>query len=205
MKPDREIDLHGYTSKEARTFLDKRWAQSEWHGLQRIRIIHGTGDVLHGLVRLWCEEKGLMWTTEERNPGVTILHPGRRLQTPAPPPHRPLNGLKQRLSPAQRRAMKPESASDIPSDTQDRARSSGGEDDVSTDLMAAEFDRLGEADAFLLHKRKHNLSPPKPTNSLSDKSDSPRSQPPAPSLPAPDLMAEEFERLGRENITPRKK
>jgi len=69
----------------------------QWYGLQRVRIIHGTGSVLHALVRLWCEEKGLAWTVESQNPGVTILHPGRRLQAAPAPPHRPLNSLNKRL------------------------------------------------------------------------------------------------------------
>lgn len=205
MKPDREIDLHGYTSSEARTLLDKRWARKEWQGLQRVRIIHGTGDVLHGLVRLWCEEKGLVWTTEERNPGVTILHPGRRLQTESPPPHRPLNGLKQRLSPAQRLAMKSKTEFDLLSETQNGMSSAVTESDVSTDLMAEEFAKLEDADAFVLHKRKHNLIPPAADGLPADKSSPSRSMPPALSLPSRDLMAEEFERLGRENIPSRKK
>src|SRR5262245_45147813 len=99
MRLDREIDLHGYTRAEARAHLEAIWARREWHGLRRVRIIHGTGAVLHRVVRQWCEEKGIPWTTEAQNPGVTILHPGLRPKTPPVPPHHPMAHLKRRLPP----------------------------------------------------------------------------------------------------------
>src|SRR5438552_15285953 len=151
---DREIDLHGLPAVQTRAKLERHWSSREWHGLQRIRVIHGTGDVLHAVVRLWCEEKGVEWTTESYNPGVTVILPGRRLQTPAAPPHRPLNGLKRHLpkNPAARRPAPPEpSLSD-------------------KELFARELDRLSGVETQNLQRDKRSPDPGP-------------CQPPAPTIP----------------------
>src|SRR2546430_928504 len=141
--PDREIDLHGMTSGRTRATLERHWASRQWHGLQRVRVIHGTGDVLHAVVRLWCEEKGIEWTTESWNPGVTILLPGRRLQTPAPPPHRPLNGLKKHL----------------PKAPAARPTPLGGASSSDEDLFAQEMDRLSAEKGGSLGRLNRSTDP----------------------------------------------
>lgn len=178
---DREIDLHGYTAAEARARLNTLWATREWHGLQRVRVIHGTGSVLHALVKLWCEEKGIAWTVEPRNPGVTILHPGQRLQALSAPPHRPLHPLKHHRPAAKNReAAAPPDPDDNLSDEE---------------RMAQEFARLGveQTPALLKHKRSTDPGSEPPFVPPAPAPAAPR--PDSPPDPAGDPMEEEFARL----------
>jgi hypothetical protein len=184
---DREIDLHGYTSGEARARLNTLWSSREWHGLQRVRVIHGTGSVLHALVRLWCEEKGITWTVEPSNTGVTIVHPGRRLQTDPAPPHRPLRALKPHRPAAKRR------------DSEAAARDP---DDGLTDeeRMRRAFDQLGVQEMGSLLKEKRSSAPgphiPPPPGAGPKPPAAPES---SPALTPTDPMEEEFARLGQDD------
>ena len=90
-RADVIIDLHFKTEIQARDILETHWASRKWHGLRSVHIIHGDGDVLRPATRNWADEKGIPWAPENGNTGVTVLHPGKRLQTPAAPPVRPLN------------------------------------------------------------------------------------------------------------------
>ena len=72
-KIDAELDLHGHTAVSARNELEMVWSRRAWQGLRRVRIIHGTGQVLYQVVRKWADEKSIPWTLETYNPGVTIL------------------------------------------------------------------------------------------------------------------------------------
>lgn len=196
---DREVDLHGYTASEARSRLNVLWSTREWHGLQRIRVIHGTGSVLHALVKLWSEEKGMSWTVEPHNPGVTILHPGRRLQTPPAPAHRPLASLKRELP---REKRKEAETTRRPASHVSHADADAGAevDDGLTDeeRMKREFDRLGVQDALTLFKRKRDLLAPRESQHGSQP-DEIVAQPRTPGPQSdPDLMAQEFARLGEE-------
>ena len=141
MKIDREIDFHHYTRAEMRARLEDIWARREWHGLRRVRVIHGTGAVLYKEVRKWCDEKGIPWTTEEHNPGVTILHPGRRANTAPAPPHRPLTAIRQYKEEREKAESTRQQA-----ETENRK---------SSDLMAEEFARLAQEDPRTLRRRKH--------------------------------------------------
>ncbi len=66
------------TAAETRAELEMIWSRREWHGLRRVRLIHGNGEVLRHVVRDWADEKGIRWTTNAHNPGITTLHPGQR-------------------------------------------------------------------------------------------------------------------------------
>lgn len=193
---DREIDLHGYTSAEARSRLNMIWSTREWQGLQRIRVIHGTGSALYALVRLWCEEKGIEWTVETPNTGVTILHPGRRLQAESATPHRPLHPLKHH--PARRVDKETVTRGDKAKTPYDPPGQSLMASTSAVDPMAEEFERLKQDDALTMFKRKRDLVPPRPAPTRA-RADRPKSFLPAvPPPPAPDLMAAEFARLGEE-------
>jgi DNA-nicking Smr family endonuclease len=144
-KIDEEVDLHGYTANEARHRLQSLWATRRWLGMQRVRIIHGTGAVLYRVVREWCDEKAIEWTTEPHNTGVTILHPSRRRLPTHAPAHRPLARHKQVL---ERFAPQPEpTAQEAPPEKASSVPSTG-------DPMAAEFERLGKEDPTTLRRRK---------------------------------------------------
>jgi hypothetical protein len=134
---DREIDLHGFTASEARSKLNSLWATREWQGLQRVRVIHGTGSVLHALVKLWCEEKGVAWTVEPNNPGVTIIYPGRQLQSDPAPPHRPLKSLQ----PLKKRAQLSDSTKKQSTENSRIEEEENGLSD--SERMSQEFERLG--------------------------------------------------------------
>ena len=75
MRVNSEKDFHGFTSTEMLGWLNQVWASHKWDGLQRIRIIHGKGEILIPALRKWCDEKGIPWAPEPGNPGATILHP----------------------------------------------------------------------------------------------------------------------------------
>ena len=197
---DREIDLHGYTSVAARARLNTEWSTRKWHGLQRVRIIHGTGSVLHALVRLWCEEKGLAWTIESHNPGVTILHPGRRLQADPAPPHRPLNSLNRHLpivKPKPRQTERRANEGILPADQE-------GDGLSDEERMQQEFDSLAsqESAAMLLKKRSTDPGSPNPgaKKPRPTKPTLPNIQPSIGRSPTPgDPMAAEFDRLDADN------
>lgn len=139
MRVDREVDFHHHTVAQMRDWLDRAWAQREWDGLRRVRIIHGRGAALPPALRTWCDEKGIPWSVDPGNPGVTILHPGMR-RVPSPrAAQRPLAELRKARPPA-RRAL-------------EEAASPRG--DAEPDLMAAEFERLAEEDRRRLLGRKH--------------------------------------------------
>ena len=92
MRVDREVDFHGWTRLTMRSELDRIWATRSWDGLSRVRIIHGTGDVLWRELDRWCEEKGIA-SAREAHGGATLIYPGRRTRTPPLPAHRPLARL----------------------------------------------------------------------------------------------------------------
>jgi hypothetical protein len=92
MRIDLEQDFHHYTVVEMVSWLNREWASRRWDGLQRVRIIHGKGEVLPPALRRWCDEKGIPWAPESGNPGTTILHPARRSKEKTALLHRPLSG-----------------------------------------------------------------------------------------------------------------
>jgi hypothetical protein len=189
LKIDAEIDLHGYTANEARQQMEGAWARRVWHGLTRVRVIHGSGAVLWEVVRSWAEEKGIPWTVEPRNPGVTILLPGTRSSASPAPPNRPLSALKDYTPrkpappPASKATAPPE---DTPTPGTRASLSS------AADPMAEEFERLAEEDRIQIFKRKQGFGALPPAASEA----APKH---LPSLPPQekDLMAEEFARLAR--------
>jgi hypothetical protein len=138
-KIDREIDFHHYTRAQMRAELDRVWGSGAWRGLRRVRVIHGAGEVLGREFRAWCDEKGLAWTAEPHNPGVTILLPGRRAQTTPAPPHRPMARLKHRLPPAPTGREEPQAPVPSSSDAQ---------------LFAEEIERIAGTDSETLRRRK---------------------------------------------------
>jgi hypothetical protein len=161
LKIDFEVDLHGDTSAGARSRLETIWSTKSWQGLRRVRVIHGTGEVLWKVVRLWCEEKGIEWTTESHNAGVTILHPGRRAVSAPAPPHRPLAQLSQVKISKPKKEPKPEKpvvkgAEPPPSENPKFKADKPVAKSPDKDLMAEEFARLAEEDERALRKQKHS-------------------------------------------------
>jgi hypothetical protein len=130
-----------------RAYLESIWSRREWHGLQRVRVIHGTGATLWRALRQWCDEKGIPWGTEPRNPGVTILHPAHRALPAQALPHRPLALLKR-----QRPAEKPPEEERAPPAPSEAAPPAAPQ--KTRDLMAEEFERLLKEDPRLTQKRK---------------------------------------------------
>ena len=88
MKIKDEVDFHGFTARGMREWLESTWSRRVWHGLQRVRIIHGKGDVLIPELRKWCQEKGIDWSPEPGNPGATLIYPGRRTLPSSAPGNR---------------------------------------------------------------------------------------------------------------------
>lgn len=162
LKIDFEVDLHGDTSAGARSRLETIWSTKSWHGLRRVRVIHGTGEVLWKVVRLWCEEKGIEWTTESHNAGVTILHPGRRAVSAPAPPHRPLAKLSEVKTSKPKKEAKPEkppikTVEPIPPSESKKVQATRAPETAEKkDLMAEEFARLAEEDERALRKQKHS-------------------------------------------------
>jgi len=161
LKIDYEVDLHGDTSAGARSRLETIWSTKSWHGLRRVRVIHGTGAVLWKVVRTWCEEKGIEWTTESHNAGVTILHPGRRAVSSPAPPHRPLAQLSQVKASKPKKETKseklPVKAVELaPPEIRKVKTERPVEKSQDKDLMAEEFARLAEEDERALRKQKHS-------------------------------------------------
>ena len=99
MRVDAEKDFHGFSVAGMMQWLEDNWASRRWHGLRRVRVIHGNGEVLPPALREWCDHKGIQWAPESGNPGTTILHPAAR-QLPKPPTaNKPLREIKKRVSP----------------------------------------------------------------------------------------------------------
>ena len=100
MRVDEENDFHGYSQAGMIEWLNAEWGSRRWHGLRRIRIIHGKGEVLHAALREWCDQKGIPWAAEAGNPGATIIRPaGRQAQTFSPA-HKPLTHIKRHVTPS---------------------------------------------------------------------------------------------------------
>ncbi len=72
---DLESDLHGLTAEELRVALQKKW--EGWRKLNRIRVIHGQGEVLKPTLERWCREKGIAYRIEDPNLGSMLLFPQR--------------------------------------------------------------------------------------------------------------------------------
>lgn len=138
MQADHEVDFHGFTAARMLQALEDIWAGRKWHGLRRVRVVHGTGSVLWRALREWCDAKGIPWAPEPSNPGATILHPSRRVLPLSHHPHRPLTRL-QRYHPARRLSPQPS-----PPQTVERK-----------DLMAEEFQRLAEEDPRTTRRKKY--------------------------------------------------
>lgn len=98
-KVDAERDFHGFTAAGMREELDAALASGRWHGLRRVRVIHGKGEVLGIVLREWCEEVGMRWAPEPGNPGATMLYPSISDISPPVQPSRPV--------PKPRRAARP--------------------------------------------------------------------------------------------------
>jgi hypothetical protein len=148
-KIDAEIDLHGLTAASARDQLETVWSRRVWQGLRRVRIIHGTGEVLYKIVRLWADDKSIPWTLEAYNPGVTILQPALRREHSVVPANRPFARHRKELTDLV--TSKRESAGP------DRLPVSVENSAVQADLFAQEIDRLEQQDPRSVHKRKHGL------------------------------------------------
>jgi len=73
---DLEYDLHGHTSEEMRLLLQTEWPG--WRGMQRVRLVHGRGDVLRPALAAWCSEMGIPFEIEPNNPGSALIYPTQR-------------------------------------------------------------------------------------------------------------------------------
>lgn len=142
---DLEVDFHGYTAAEMRAALDDTWGRRRWQGLRRVRVVHGTGEVLWRVLREWCDEKGIPWAPDRRA-GATVVFPVQRATHGRGPAHRPLGALRERARPTTEAA--PEDHSPAPEP--------GAPSDASDarDLMAEEFERLATVDERVLRRRK---------------------------------------------------
>jgi hypothetical protein len=156
MKSIPEIDFHGYTVIEVKHRLNSIWASHRWQGARRVKIIHGTGETLWKIVRGWADEKGIPWTVEVWNPGVTILLPCLRHKSSIDNFHRPLQGLKKHYpdkiehKPASKIPKIPRSVSPVekPGIIEFKAPE-------LPDLMEEEMKRLENTGANIMHKRKY--------------------------------------------------
>ena len=74
---DAEADYHGHTAEQMRLALGRKIG--EWRGMQRVRVIHGQGEVLKVTLEDWCREVGVAFNPEPNNPGSTILFPAQRI------------------------------------------------------------------------------------------------------------------------------
>lgn len=147
MRIDAEVDYHGFTRDEMVRDLDRTLDAGRWAGLQRVRVIHGTGMVLGHAARDWADRRGMPWAPEPGNPGTIILHPSSRHNNAsrhAAPAHRP------------RRLPRPHthtpSAHSAPFAAQDRVPPRSSPSDI--DAMAREFEALGAAPQHEIQKRK---------------------------------------------------
>lgn len=150
---DAELDLHGYTAEAARDQLDLLWSRQTWRGMRRVRIIHGSGEVLYKVVRRWADEQSIPWTVEIYNPGVTILQPALRRHEPDVPANRPFARYHEKL----RSLIPPEPPNeaqppDVATNPKPEIRNS-----KSPDLFALEMERLEKQDPRAIHKRKHGV------------------------------------------------
>lgn len=146
MKVDREIDFHGFTAREMRIELDRLALTDAWRGWRRLRVIHGTGEVLGVELRLWCDERGIPWSPEPRNPGATVLHP---FQSPGPPRRAFPGALKPRSEPRRKRTLaRPIHPAASPEELK-----------IARDLMKQEFEQLGHVPPDALRRRKRGMGP----------------------------------------------
>lgn len=154
LRIDAEKDFHGYRAAEMLAWLENVWARRQWHGLLRVRIIHGTGEVLFRAARQWCDEKGIPWTVEPHNPGVTILHPSRRTLPTTPTSNRALGRQADRL----RAALPNTNGAGVSRQGEPADKKPPMKADAAsiTDPMAAEFERLGEQSGRDLLRRKNS-------------------------------------------------
>jgi hypothetical protein len=153
---DAELDLHGYTAASAREQLETVWSRRAWHGMRRIRIIHGTGEVLHKVVRSWADERSIPWTLETYNPGVTILQPSLRREPAGFAHNFPFARYRDKLK-AVLPAEEPKPSAPPPAPEKSVAPVAQRSNGHSPDLFAQEIERLGEQDPRSLHKRKHGM------------------------------------------------
>jgi hypothetical protein len=154
---DAEFDLHGYTGAAAKDQLEIVWSRGKWHGFRRVRIIHGTGEVLYKVVRRWADEKSIPWTLEPYNPGVTILQPSLRRGQNAPSQNRPFARHQNALRAfSDRRAAQPEEvkAREVKGDSPGKSPPES-QDPQSANLFKEEMARLDQQDPRSMHKRKH--------------------------------------------------
>ena len=136
MRIDAEKDFHGYREAEMLACLERSWSNGVWSGLKRVRLIHGTGEVLFRTARQWADGKGIPWSTEPNNPGVTILHPGLAS------PYTSAPTKKATITQKHRPIRQPGRVDPV-------------EDEAAKKLMEQEFHRLGSEDPnqTLRHKR----------------------------------------------------
>ena len=73
---DAAADYHGHTAEQM--LLALHFKLGAWRGLQRVRVIHGQGEVLKAALENWCREVGIAFYPEPNNPGSTILTPAQR-------------------------------------------------------------------------------------------------------------------------------
>src|ERR1043165_7093027 len=141
MKISHEFDFHGFTASSMRDWLERTWSMRRWHGIERVRIIHGKGEVLIPELRRWCEEKGIDWSPEPGNPGATLIFPGRRTL--------PSSGPTNRIATPELRAFRNKVASNQklqnPSSGQPSSgQRSPGQSSSRRDLLLAQTDETGK-------------------------------------------------------------
>lgn len=137
---DREIDFHGWTRAAMREELNHIWSRREWHGLRRVRVIHGTGLVLWRVLDEWCEEKGIPYAREEHR-GSTIIFPGQRRLPNTPTRNYPLTPLRGWSPPPKPRQIpRPQPTPEEPEDT---------------DLFNQAMEDLEKQDRRTLLRKKH--------------------------------------------------
>ena len=198
----QERDLHGLTAIQTRQRLDDCWGSGKWLGLKTVPIIHGNGEVLKAVTRHWAEEKGIPWAPERGNPGCTILHPGRRLQTAVAPPVRPLaHPVLHHIR--RTAAMKPVTPINQPAGSGESDEAlmtrafaeiqvkpiSPSSEDVPTGIRALDRPELRE----LLQKKSEILPEPPKTKPVQRVA-------PVPSNPSVDPMEAEMERLAAADL-----
>ena len=145
MKVSAEIDFHKHSAIQMRDKLEHIWSRRTWHGLQRVRVIHGKGEVLIPELRRWCEEKGIDWSPEPGNPGATLIFPGRRTL--------PSSGPTNRIATPELRAFRNKVAANQklqnPSSGQPSSgQRSPGQSSSRRDLLLAQTDETGKREEY---------------------------------------------------------
>ena len=99
---DAEADYHGHTAEQM--LLALHFKLGAWRGFQRVRVIHGQGEVLKSALENWSREVGIAFHPEPNNPGSTILLPAQRtLPQPKLPNTLAASGLQ--MTPEQQAAL----------------------------------------------------------------------------------------------------